>query len=61
MSKKILVVDDEPDVVTVIKFTLETRGFEVITAYDGDEGLNKAKRERPDLIILDVLMPKMYG
>ena len=54
-------VDDEPDVVTVIKFTLETRGFEVITAYDGDEGLNKAKRERPDLIILDVLMPKMYG
>ena len=61
ISKKILVVDDEPDVVTVIKFTLETRGFEVITAYDGDEGLNKAKRERPDLIILDVLMPKMYG
>jgi len=61
MSKKILIVDDEPDVVAVIKFTLETRGFEVITAYDGDEGLNKAKRENPDLIILDVLMPKMYG
>ena len=61
MSKKILVVDDEPDVVTVMKFTLETRGFEVITAYDGEEGLRKVKNANPDLVILDVLMPKMYG
>ena len=61
MGKRILVVDDEPDVVTVMKFTLETRGFEVVTAYDGEEGLRKVKTENPDLIILDVLMPKMYG
>ncbi|RLG13301.1 two-component system response regulator [Candidatus Pacearchaeota archaeon] len=61
MAKKILVVDDEPDIVAVMKFTLENRGFEVITAYDGKEGLNKAKRFNPDLIILDVLMPQMYG
>lgn len=61
MSKRILLVDDEPDVVTVMKFTLETHGFEVITAYDGQEGLEKAKFTFPDLIILDVLMPKLFG
>ncbi len=61
MAKRILVVDDEPDIVAVVKFTLENRGFEVITAYDGKEGLDKAKTFKPDIIILDVLMPKMYG
>ena len=61
MAKRILVVDDEPDIVTVMKFTLEGRGFEVITAYDGKEGLDKARTFKPDIIILDVLMPKMYG
>ena len=61
MSKKILVVDDEPDVVACIKLSLEVNGFEVITAYDGQEGLFKAKDHKPDLIILDVLMPKIYG
>ncbi len=61
MSEKILVVDDEPDIVTVMKFTLETKGFKVITAYDGEEGLRKAKSDKPELIILDMLMPKMYG
>lgn len=61
MTKRILLVDDEPDVVTVMKFTLETNGFEVITAYDGQEGLEKAKFTFPDLIILDVLMPKLFG
>ena len=61
MIKRILLVDDEPDVVTVMKFTLETNGFEVITAYDGQEGLGKVKEARPDMIILDVLMPKMFG
>ena len=61
MNKRILLVDDEPDVVTVMKFTLETHGFEVITAYDGQEGLEKAKFTFPDLIILDVLMPKLFG
>ncbi len=61
MIKRILLVDDEPDIVTVMKFTLETNGFEVITAYDGQEGLEKAKFTFPNLIILDVLMPKMFG
>ena len=61
MPKRILLVDDEPDVVTVMKFTLETNGFEVVTAYDGEEGLEKAKFTFPDLIILDVLMPKLFG
>lgn len=61
MTKRILLVDDEPDIVTVMKFTLETNGFEVITAYDGQEGLEKAKFTFPNLIILDVLMPKMFG
>ncbi|MCK4809937.1 MAG: response regulator [Candidatus Omnitrophica bacterium] len=61
MNKKILVVDDEVDVVTLIKFTLETNGFEVITAYDGEQALIKAQECVPDLILLDVLMPKMFG
>lgn len=61
MPRKILLVDDEPDIVVVMKFTLEINGFEVITAYDGDEGWHKAKECSPDLIILDVLMPKMLG
>jgi len=61
MGKKILIAEDEPDMVTVMKFILERRGFEVITAYDGDEGLKKAQEDKPDLIILDVLMPKAFG
>lgn len=61
MSKKILIVDDEPDIVVIMKFTLETNGFEVVTAYDGEDGLEKAKALNPDLIILDVLMPKLLG
>jgi len=61
MITKILLVDDEPDIVAVMKLTLETKGFNVITAYDGEEGFKKAKQERPDLIILDVLMPKVLG
>ncbi|MCM8781005.1 MAG: response regulator [Candidatus Omnitrophica bacterium] len=61
MITKVLIVDDEPDIVAVMKFTLESKGFKVITAYDGLEGLKKAKEENPDLIILDVLMPKVFG
>jgi len=61
MVKRILVVDDEPDMVVIMKLTLETNGFEVITAYDGQEGMEKAQQEKPDLIILDVLMPKVFG
>lgn len=61
MNKRILIVDDEPDIVVIMKFTLERNGFIVITAYDGEDGLKKAKDCKPDLIILDVLMPKIMG
>ena len=61
MRKKILVVDDEPDIVAVMKYTLERNDFEVITAYNGEEGIEKARSSSPDLIVLDVLMPKLSG
>ena len=61
MAKRILIVDDEPDIVVLMKFMLENNGFAVITAYDGEDGLGKAKFYKPDLIMLDVLMPKMLG
>ncbi len=60
-KQKVLVVDDEPDIVETLKFRLESQGFEVITAYDGLEALEKARNERPDLIILDLMLPKMDG
>ncbi|HIC91652.1 MAG TPA: response regulator transcription factor [Syntrophaceae bacterium] len=59
--KKILMVDDDPDFVEATKLILEHKAYEVIVAYDGIEGLKKAKTEPPDLIILDVMMPKMDG
>lgn len=55
--KKILVVDDEPDVRETVKIILEQRGYEVITAVDGDDCLNKLHEENPDLILLDIMMP----
>ncbi len=58
---KILMVDDEVQLVTMIQMRLEANGYEVITANDGEEGLEKAKNENPDLIMLDVMMPKMDG
>lgn len=61
MSHKILVVDDEEDIVMIVQARMETSGFNVITAQDGQEALQKAKEEGPDLIILDVMMPKMDG
>jgi DNA-binding response OmpR family regulator len=61
MGAKILVVDDDPDVLEAIGIALEANGYEVITAHDGAEGLDKLKDERPDLMILDLLMPKMDG
>lgn len=60
-KKKILVVEDELDMLMAIKLRLETSGYEVITATDGLEGLNKARRFKPDLIILDIMLPKMNG
>jgi len=61
MPKKILVVDDETELLKAISIRLKTCGYEVITACDGQEGLEKAKSVSPDLIVLDVLMPKMDG
>ncbi len=60
-KKRILVVDDEVDMVDGIKIMLEADSYEVITAFDGQEGLRKAQKESPDLILLDVMMPKMDG
>lgn len=53
---KILIVDDDPDFVETTRMVLESEGYEVISAADGDEGLRKAKEELPDLVILDVIM-----
>jgi two-component system alkaline phosphatase synthesis response regulator PhoP len=61
MTIKILTVDDEPDVRRLIEIKLKKAGFEVITAVDGEEGVEKAKAENPDLILMDVMMPKMDG
>jgi len=58
---KILVVDDDPDLVFILKTALEKDGYAVSTAGTGLEGLEKAKSEHPDLILLDLMMPKMDG
>lgn len=61
MQKKILLADDDPDVVEVISMLLEDEGYEIVTAKDGAEALEKIKLENPDLIILDLLMPHVDG
>jgi len=60
-KKRILIVDDEEDLVETVSFRLEANGYEVIKAYDGQEGLEKSKKENPGLIILDLMLPKMDG
>lgn len=57
MSKKILVVDDEPDIRESVKMILTKNGYKVVTAENGDQCLEKAKQENPDLILLDIMMP----
>lgn len=61
MNNKILVVDDEEHILTLIKFNLEQAGFQVVTAIDGDEALQKATDEKPELIVLDLMLPKKDG
>jgi len=61
MSGKILVVDDDPDILDAVTMILESQGYEVVSARDGIEGLATLKAENPDLLILDLLMPKMDG
>jgi DNA-binding response OmpR family regulator len=61
MAKKILVTDDSATIIEMIKEALELGGYSVITAKDGQEALDKARREKPDLIILDLMLPKLDG
>ncbi len=62
MTKKILVADDEIHILQIVKFNLQKRGgYEVVTAKNGEEALELAKAEKPDLILSDVMMPKMSG
>jgi len=61
MPGKILVVDDDPDILVAVTMILESQGYEVVTARDGIEGLATLKAEHPDLMILDLMMPKMDG
>jgi len=58
---RVLVVDDEPDILETLEFSLSRRGFEVATAVDGLEGMEKAKRMPPDFMILDVMLPGCNG
>ena len=60
-KKRILVVDDETILVEEIKIRLECNNYEVITAYDGQEALDKAREQNPDLIILDLMLPRIDG
>jgi two-component system alkaline phosphatase synthesis response regulator PhoP len=60
-QKRILIADDEEDYVTALQIALEAEGYECLTASDGQEALDKAKSEKPDLMILDIMMPKMNG
>ncbi len=61
LKKKILIVDDEIDIVETLKFILEDAGYQCYCAFDGEEGLNLAREIMPDLMILDVMMPKING
>jgi len=58
---KILLVDDDVDLVKVMSGALESKAYEVIVAYNGQEGLEKARKEKPDLVVLDILMPEADG
>ena len=61
MARKILTCDDEKHIVRLIQVNLERQGYEVMTAFNGAECLEKVKEDRPDLIVLDVMMPEMTG
>jgi DNA-binding response OmpR family regulator len=59
--RRILIVDDEPDLLSVLRFGLEADGFEVIEACDGETGLDLARTQHPDLLVLDLMLPRMDG
>ena len=60
-KKRVLIVDDEPVIVETVKFSLEEAGFECIEAYDGIQAIQQIKGERPDLVLLDIMLPKVNG
>ena len=60
-SRKVLIADDEPDILEILKYNLEKDGYTVFTAKDGDEALDKARLTRPDLVVLDMMMPRKNG
>jgi DNA-binding response OmpR family regulator len=60
-KRRILLVDDDPEIVEALKYALEAKGYEVVVARDGNQGLAMAEREDPDLVILDMMMPKRSG
>jgi DNA-binding response OmpR family regulator len=61
LPQRVLVVDDEPHIVELVRYNLEREGFQVSVAYDGHEALQRARRERPDLIVLDLMLPYVDG
>ncbi|MFA6216973.1 MAG: response regulator [Candidatus Omnitrophota bacterium] len=61
MQKKILAVDDDPHILLLVKTRLQANGYQVVTAVDGEECIQKLLSEKPDLLILDVMLPKMDG
>jgi DNA-binding response OmpR family regulator len=61
MNKKILVVDDEDDILHFLELVLREKGYDIVTASGGHEALTRAQVERPDLILLDIMMPQMDG
>lgn len=60
-NRTILIIDDEPDIVMYLKLLLENHGYTVITASDGQEGLDRARSDHPDLVCLDIMMPRKTG
>lgn len=60
-ARKILIADDDPDILEILRYNLEQEGYEVITAKDGDVALDQARKHQPDLIVLDVMMPRKTG
>ncbi|AWI81296.1 two-component system response regulator [Parazoarcus communis] len=61
MAKKILIADDEPNIVISLEFLMKREGFDVTVATDGEEAVNRIRGDRPDLVLLDVMMPKKSG
>ena len=60
-TKRVLLVDDDPEIIDAIRYALESRGYQIFIARDGNQGLAMAEREDPDLVILDMMMPKRSG